>query len=310
LDVLADSSHHTRCVALRFNLASANDPDAHVIIFRATCSTISRRDRKHLSEHVNYLSVTIGERNLSKAGTLEATADYIKRNLQQAGYPVTEQSYSVQGHQVSNLEAQLAGSDGGGPAIVVGAHYDSVINSPGANDNASGVAAVLVLARMLHGSRPRRTVRFVLFVNEEPPYFQTENMGSLVYARQLRRDQIPVVAMISLETIGFYSDASGSQKYPELLGLFIRSAAISSASLGIRLREHCCARQFVNFGRPPIFHPKASLLHRSGRELVGRTIGRFGKNSTQPSWSLTRRYSDTLTTTLPMTRRIAWISRG
>jgi len=160
---------------------------------------------KHLSEHVSYLSVTIGERNLSRAGTLEATADYIKRNLQQAGYSVTEQSYSVQGHQVSNLEAQLAGSDGGGPAIIVGAHYDSVINSPGANDNASGVAAVLELARMFHGSRPRRTVRFVLFVNEEPPYFQTENMGSLVYARQLRRDQIPVAAMISLETIGFYS---------------------------------------------------------------------------------------------------------
>jgi Peptidase family M28 len=175
---------------------------------------------KHISEHVNYLSVTIGERNLSKAGTLEATADYIKSNLQQAGYSVTEQSYPVQGHQVSNLEAKLAGSDSGGTTIVVGAHYDSVKNSPGANDNASGVAAVLELARMFHGSTPRRTVRFVLFVNEEPPYFQTENMGSLVYARQLRRDQVPVAAMISLETIGFYSDASGSQKYPELLGLF------------------------------------------------------------------------------------------
>jgi len=175
---------------------------------------------KRLSEHVNYLSVTIGERNLAKAETLEATADYINNNLQQSGYSVTEQSYSVQGHQVSNLEAKLVGSDSGGRTIVVGAHYDSVINSPGANDNASGVAAVLELARMFHGSKPRRTVRFVLFVNEEPPYFQTESMGSLVYARQLRRDQVPVAAMISLETIGFYSDEAGSQKYPDLLGLF------------------------------------------------------------------------------------------
>jgi len=173
----------------------------------------------HLSQHLKYLSETIGERNLSKVGTLEAAADYIRSSLQQEGYSVTEQTYSVGGQQVLNLEAKLVGSETGGETVVVGAHYDSVETSPGANDNASGVAAVLELARIFKGFRPRRTLRFVLFVNEEPPYFQTESMGSLVYARQLRRDHIPVSAMISLETIGCYSDAPGSQKYPVLLGL-------------------------------------------------------------------------------------------
>lgn len=174
---------------------------------------------QRLSQHVQYLSETVGERNLSKPKTLELTADYIKMSLEQAGYAVTEQSYSVQNHQIHNLEARLSGRDGGGETVVVGAHYDSVQGSPGANDNASGVAAVLELARLLRGFIPRKTIRFVLFVNEEPPYFQTESMGSVVYAKQLHADRVPVSAMICLETIGYYSDVLGSQKYPDLLGL-------------------------------------------------------------------------------------------
>jgi Zn-dependent M28 family amino/carboxypeptidase len=114
----------------------------------------------------------------------------------------------------------------------VGSHYDSVVGTVGANDNASGVAATLELARLLKGNKLRRTVRFVFFVNEEPPYFQTEQMGSLVYAHQLRRDGIPVAAMISLETIGFYSDARGSQKYPALVSLFYPSRGNFIAFVG------------------------------------------------------------------------------
>ena len=114
----------------------------------------------------------------------------------------------------------LVGSDDSSGPVIVGAHYDSVVGTVGADDNATGVAGVLELARLLQGSKLRRTVRFVLFVNEEPPCFQTDTMGSLVYARQLRRDRIPVSAMISLEMLGFYSDVPGSQKYPPLLGLF------------------------------------------------------------------------------------------
>jgi Zn-dependent M28 family amino/carboxypeptidase len=176
--------------------------------------------KNRLAEHVKFLSATVGERNLSRAGSLQAAVDYLRSKLQQSGYVVTVHTYRVESQDVSNLEVSLAGMDTAGETVIVGAHYDSVAGSPGANDNGSGVAAILELARLLQGSKPRKTVRFVLFVNEEPPFFQTNMMGSLVYARQLQRDHIPVSAMISLETIGFYSDLPGSQKYPALLGLF------------------------------------------------------------------------------------------
>jgi Zn-dependent M28 family amino/carboxypeptidase len=129
----------------------------------------------------------------------------------------------VEGEKVTNLEAQLMGRDTGAAAVIVGAHYDSVVGTVGADDNASGVAAALELARELEGSRLDRPVRFVGFVNEEPPYFQTEQMGSLVYARQLRRDRVPVAAMISLEMLGYYSDRTGSQRYPSGLAWFYPS---------------------------------------------------------------------------------------
>jgi hypothetical protein len=173
-----------------------------------------------LSATVNHLSVAIGDRSIPRAGSLESTAEYLGSSLRQAGYNVTEHKYSVGGEEASNIEVSLPGSECAGGTIIVGAHYDSVPGTVGANDNATGVAAVLELARLLQGSKVRQTVRFVLFANEEPPYFQTNNMGSLVYARQLRLDRIPVSAMISLETIGFYSDAPGSQKYPPVLGYF------------------------------------------------------------------------------------------
>ena len=175
--------------------------------------------RDHLAAHVKYLTQTIGERNLSRPGTLPATLDYLRRSLQEDGYTTTDQVFQVEGQQVSNLEVIVPGS-GSTETIVVGAHYDTAADAPGANDNGSGVAGVLELARLLHGNKLRRTVRLVLFTNEEPPYFQTDNMGSVVYARQLRKDHVTVSAMISLETIGYYSDTAGSQKYPALLGLF------------------------------------------------------------------------------------------
>ncbi len=176
-----------------------------------------------LSEDVRQLSSAIRERSLPHEGSLKATTDYLQRELTQAGYSVTDQTYSIQGEAVSNLEADLAGSASADGAVIVGAHYDSVDGTVGANDNATGVAATLELVRWLQGSHLRRTVRFVLLVNEEPPYFQTAQMGSVVYAQKLKQDGVPVSAMISLETIGYYSDAPGSQKYPPLLNLLYPS---------------------------------------------------------------------------------------
>ena len=100
------------------------------------------------------------------------------------------------------------------PIIIIGAHYDSVFGSPGANDNGTGVAAMLALARRFARAKPKQTLRFVAFVNEEPPYFLSGEMGSQVYARRCKERGDKISAMISLETIGYFSDAPGSQTYP------------------------------------------------------------------------------------------------
>src|SRR5205814_8680392 len=98
--------------------------------------------------------------------------------------------------------------------VVIGAHYDSVIGCPGANDNASGVAALLALARRFARERCGRRVRFVCFPNEEPFFFQSEQMGSWVYAHNCKSRGENIVAMLSLETIGYFSDEPGSQSFP------------------------------------------------------------------------------------------------
>jgi len=98
--------------------------------------------------------------------------------------------------------------------VIIGGHYDTVSFSPGANDNGTGAAATLELARLFAGKKPTRTLRFVEFVNEEPPFFWTDNMGSLVYAKRCKQRSEKVVAMLSLETMGYYSDKIGSQQYP------------------------------------------------------------------------------------------------
>lgn len=172
-----------------------------------------------LADHVKHLSATIGERNVDPVGSLQSTIDYLRKNLVDAGYAVREQTYKVRGDAVSNVEAELVGSSSTEGIIVVGAHYDTVDGTVGADDNASGVAATLEIARLLRASKLHRTIRFVFFVNEEPPHFQTDEMGSVVYAQKLRQDAVPVSAMISLEMLGFYSDAPGSQKYPPPLSL-------------------------------------------------------------------------------------------
>jgi hypothetical protein len=176
--------------------------------------------RDRLLAEVSYLSVNIGDRSLSRPQSLQAASDYLSNSLREQGYTVVERPYSVEGEKVSNLEASLTGTDGTLGQVIVGAHYDSVAGTVAANDNGTGVAAVLEIARLVRQMRFRRTVRFVLFVNEEPPYFQTAKMGSRVYAHQLRQEGVPISAMISLETIGFYSDQPNSQKYPPVLNLF------------------------------------------------------------------------------------------
>jgi hypothetical protein len=167
--------------------------------------------RDELAADVRALASEIGERNTSRYPQLQAAADYIERAFAGAGFQPRRDSYEIDGKGCDNIEAEIRGSS---EIVVIGAHYDSVFGSPAANDNGSGVAALLALARRFAGSQPTRTIRFVAFTNEEQPHFLHGDMGSLVYARRCKQRGENIVAMMSLETIGYFSDAHGSQRYP------------------------------------------------------------------------------------------------
>jgi Zn-dependent M28 family amino/carboxypeptidase len=160
------------------------------------------------------LAGTIGERNLWRCDALDRAARYISAQFADAGYTPVKQPFEVAKIPVSNVEAALAGTSRAAEIVVVGAHYDTVAGCPGANDNGSGVAAVLELAQRFSRRPQPRTIRFVGFVNEEPPFFRTAHMGSVVYANAARARGDRVTAMLSLETMGYYSDEKGSQQYP------------------------------------------------------------------------------------------------
>jgi hypothetical protein len=211
--------------------------------------------RDALRRDVERLAGEIGERNLMAYDSLVEAAAHVETSFAAAGYKVRKQSFEVNGKSCDNLEVEISGSVEPDEIVIVGGHYDSVVGSPGANDNATGTAAVLALARAFAAERPARTLRFVAFVNEEPPYFQTSEMGSLVYARHCRERGENVVAMLSLETIGYYSDEEGTQNYPFPLSLVYPSRGNFLAFVG-------------NFG---------------SRALVRRTIGTFRAEAQFPS---------------------------
>lgn len=161
------------------------------------------------------------EHNTAHPGQLEDTARYIENTLVSLGLTVRQQLFTVDGNRVRNLEVSFGGTPGPEKprVIVVGAHYDSAPGTRGANDNASGSAAVIELARAFGNAAPPagHEVKLVLFVNEEPPYFKTPQMGSWQHAHALHASGERVAAMLALETIGYYSDEKGSQSYPSPL---------------------------------------------------------------------------------------------
>ena len=164
------------------------------------------------------LAGDIGERNLARPEALERAAQLIEERLRAAGHVPVRRTYAVDGAPCSNIEVVIGGRSE--ELVVVGAHYDSAHGSPGANDNGTGVVALLELARRLRGSSPERTLALVFFVNEEPPYFSTERMGSRVWANEARQRGAAIVGAVSLETMGFFTEAPSSQQYPFPMGAF------------------------------------------------------------------------------------------
>lgn len=173
-----------------------------------------------LKDYVYAFSHKIGNRDaLGDYKNLLGAGDYITDEFKKYGYEVSFQEYKVWDRKVKNIIAVKKGSAYPEEVVVIGAHYDSCGN-PGADDNASGIAGLLELARMCSKVKLKRTIEFIAFVNEEPPFFQTKDMGSLVFARQAKTENKDIKAALVLESIGFYSDKIFSQRYPPLIGLF------------------------------------------------------------------------------------------
>ncbi|HEY7535527.1 MAG TPA: M28 family peptidase [Thermodesulfobacteriota bacterium] len=170
--------------------------------------------QNRLKGYVEMLAEEIGERNLWRYENLEAAAGYIEKTFRELNYRITVQDFKVEGKIAKNIEVEISGKSVPNEIIIVGAHYDSALGSPGANDNATGVSAILEFARILKGHNLSRTVRLVAFANEESPFFQTDKMGSLVYVERAYKLAENIVAMFSIETIGYYSQTKGSQRYP------------------------------------------------------------------------------------------------
>ena len=210
----------------------------------------------NLKAHV--LAVASEEHNVGHPEALERTARYIEATLSGLGYAVSRQEFETEAVKVRNLEVRRIGPGAGKPRLVViGAHYDSAQGAVGADDNGSGVAALLELARLLKAVQPDEglELRLVFYVNEELPWFGTENMGSLVHASGLAREEREVVAMLSLETIAWYSEAPGSQRYPFPFNLLYPSTG-----------------DFIGFVADP-----------RSRSLLHRIIGSFRRHAAFPS---------------------------
>ncbi len=177
----------------------------------------------NLKNHIQVLSSAIGERNFVRYDNLERSRRYINEQFERIGYSATEQTFHLEGRPYHNIIATKEGQDKKDKIIIVGAHYDSVIGSPGADDNASGVAGLLELAKLLYKIELNKTIKFVAFTNEEPPLFMTKDMGSLRYAQQAKRKGEDIQAMLCLESIGYYRQEKSSQSYPLGLGFFYPS---------------------------------------------------------------------------------------
>ena len=177
-----------------------------------------------LRSHVYRLSHEIGDRNIFEYTNLNEAANYIIEQFELSGYQVELEEYPVSGKTAKNIIARKVGAEKPDEVIIVGAHYDTCYN-PGADDNASAVAGLLELARSFAGKETGRTIKFIAFVNEEPPFFKSENMGSRVYARNARQRGEEIKAALILEMIGYYSSEPNSQKYPPLFGPFYPNRA-------------------------------------------------------------------------------------
>jgi Zn-dependent M28 family amino/carboxypeptidase len=189
----------------------------------------------YLRPVVEKLALEIGPRPWSEHARLTEAADFIAGEFASFGLRVSEQHFPFRGNTYRNVIGELPAGRDDEPLLVVGAHYDTVSGTPGADDNASGVAGLLALAKIVARRPPARTVRFAAFALEEPPVYRSRQMASYRYAQSLRDAGTRVGGMICLEMIGVFSDREGSQHYPlPLMSLTFPKAGDFLAMVGNR----------------------------------------------------------------------------
>lgn len=170
---------------------------------------------QRLRLHVDRLAGLIGPRHLGRRTAFDAAATYVERELGQCGDRVDLEKYDADGEEVANIVIERPGTKSREQIVVVGAHYDTFGITPGADDNASAVAMLIEVSRLLHHVPSPRTIRFVSFACEEPPHFYTDTMGSQVHARACRKRAERITAMVCLEMVGYYVDEPNSQNLPD-----------------------------------------------------------------------------------------------
>lgn len=234
---------------------------------------------KKLSDHVSMLAGEIGARSLTGApDNLETAASYIEHTFQSYGCTVERQEFSADtlsfekrqvtgasvkfptvSYKTRNVIAEIKGTIAPEQIVIVGAHYDSVYDCPAANDNASGVAAMLEIMGAMRNLPPARTVRFVAFTNEEPPFFQTEQMGSYRYARRCRDHNERIVAMLCLETIGYYTDDPGTQSFPHPLFGLVFPTTGNFVSFVSNVQSHSMLKKCIGTFRKAVQFPSEGM---------------------------------------------------
>jgi Zn-dependent M28 family amino/carboxypeptidase len=166
---------------------------------------------QRLQDHVRHLSETLGDRSIYRPQALQAAEEYVRQSFTDMGYISERQCFLYLGQEVANI---IAGRPAATGYYILGAHFDTVAGTPGADDNASGVAVLLETARLTKDLSPPRPWVFIGFTTEEPPAFGTPHMGSRVYARQAKKQGHTINGMLCLEMVGYYRHEANSQPLP------------------------------------------------------------------------------------------------
>lgn len=171
--------------------------------------------QERLFKHVDCLAGLIGPRCFQRAGSMDATMGYLRQQWSEMGYTIQEEPFNALSDIATNFVVETPGTRRADEIVVLGGHYDTVLSTPGADDNASAVAVLLEVSRLLKDHVGKRTARYVAFACEEPPYFNVNEMGSQHHARSSKERGDKIVGMLCLEMVGYFKDEPGSQPYPE-----------------------------------------------------------------------------------------------